>query len=262
MADCPMYLTTGVCRRGKHCTQNHNRPTISPTLLFSKMYQRLDKSTPGIDAEGNPIDPNQIQEHFEDFYKDIFKKLSKYGEIRCLHVCDNLAYHMAGNVYVQFCDEKQAKAAFKGLQGMLDNNGRPIRVHYSPVTNFYQATCGLFEKHRCERGFKCDLLHVKKIRHTLMRKLYSRYNQSRSRSPSFRRDRERSHERGDLRDRDRVRHEMRYERMSRRSRYRRSRSRSRSPSYRRYSRERSHERGVQRSSIERDRDRERHERRS
>jgi len=29
------------------------------------MYQRPDMITPGVDAQGNPIDPRKIQEHFE-----------------------------------------------------------------------------------------------------------------------------------------------------------------------------------------------------
>ena len=29
------------------------------------MYQRPDSITPGVDAQGNPIDPRKIQEHFE-----------------------------------------------------------------------------------------------------------------------------------------------------------------------------------------------------
>ncbi|XP_078153089.1 splicing factor U2af small subunit B-like [Carex rostrata] len=245
--NCQFYLRTGVCRRKNHCTEYHNCPTISCTLLLSNMYQRLDKITPGMDAEGNPIDANQIQEHFEDFYKDIFEMLSTYGEIMCLNVCDNLAYHMDGNVYVQFRHEKQAEAALKGLQGNLYNNEQAIRVDYSPVTNFYSATCALFEKNSCIRGFYCNFWHVKKIRRTLMRELY---NRSRSRSPSIIRDRDsrkRSQERGDHRvDRDRKRHErLRYSRS-------RSKSRSRSPSFRR-DRERSHERDDLR-----DRDRVRH----
>ena len=38
----------------------------------------------------------------QDFYEDIFLELAKYGEIEYLNVCDNLADHMVGNVYVKF----------------------------------------------------------------------------------------------------------------------------------------------------------------
>lgn len=46
--------------------------------------------TPGLNALGNPIDPREIQQYFEDLYEE----LSKYGEIESLNVCDNLAEHM------------------------------------------------------------------------------------------------------------------------------------------------------------------------
>ncbi len=38
----------------------------------------------------------------QDFYEDIFLELAKYGEVEYLNVCDNLADHMVGNVYVKF----------------------------------------------------------------------------------------------------------------------------------------------------------------
>ena len=50
--------------------------------------------TPGVDPQGHPLDPHKIQEHFEDFYEDLFEELGKYGEIESLNICDNLADHM------------------------------------------------------------------------------------------------------------------------------------------------------------------------
>lgn len=38
----------------------------------------------------------------QDFYEDIFEEVAKYGEIEHLNVCDNLADHMVGNVYIKF----------------------------------------------------------------------------------------------------------------------------------------------------------------
>jgi hypothetical protein len=38
----------------------------------------------------------------QDFYEDIFEEVDKYGEIEHLNVCDNLADHMVGNVYIKF----------------------------------------------------------------------------------------------------------------------------------------------------------------
>jgi RNA recognition motif-containing protein len=53
----------------------------------------------------------------QDFYEDIFEELSKYGEIENLNVCDNLADHMIGNVFVKFREEEYAAAALNALNG-------------------------------------------------------------------------------------------------------------------------------------------------
>lgn len=168
------------------------------------MYQRPDMITPGVDAQGQPIDPRKIQEHFEDFYEDIFEELSKFGEIESLNICDNLADHMVGNVYVQFKEEDQAAAALRALQGRF-YSGRPIIVDFSPVTDFREATCRQFEENSCNRGGYCNFMHVKQIGRELRRKLFGRYrrsrgSRSRSRSPSpYYRRSHRDH--GDYRDR-------------------------------------------------------------
>ena len=205
--NCPFYFKIGACRHGDRCSRLHNRPTISPTLLLSNMYQRPDMITPGVDAQGQSIDPRKIQEHFEDFYEDIFEELSKFGEIESLNVCDNLADHMIGNVYVQFKEEDQAASALQALQGRF-YSGRPIIADFSPVTDFREATCRQFEENNCNRGGYCNFMHVKLIGRELRRKLFGRYrgyrvSRSRSRSSSPLRHR-RDHDRRerDSRDRD------------------------------------------------------------
>ncbi|URD81666.1 splicing factor U2af small subunit [Musa troglodytarum] len=68
--------------------------------------ERIDNAvTPGPDSQGQPIDPSKIQEHFENFYQVVFEELSKFGKIESLNVCDNLADHLVGNVYVKFRDK-------------------------------------------------------------------------------------------------------------------------------------------------------------
>ena len=38
----------------------------------------------------------------QDFYEDIFEEVDKFGEVEHLNICDNLADHMVGNVYIKF----------------------------------------------------------------------------------------------------------------------------------------------------------------
>ncbi|CAE5958655.1 unnamed protein product [Arabidopsis arenosa] len=214
--NCPFYFKIGACRHGDRCSRLHNRPTISPTLLLSNMYQRPDMITPGVDAQGQPLDPRKIQEHFEDFFEDLFEELGKFGEIESLNICDNLADHMIGNVYVQFKEEDQAAAALQALQGRF-YSGRPIIADFSPVTDFREATCRQYEENNCNRGGYCNFMHVKLVSRELRRKLFGRYrrsyrrgSRSRSRSRSISPRNKREYDRRDPphrefshRDRDR-----------------------------------------------------------
>ncbi|XP_019187409.1 PREDICTED: splicing factor U2af small subunit B-like [Ipomoea nil] len=180
--NCPFYLKIGACRHGDRCSRLHNRPTVSPTLLLCNLYQRPDMSDP----QGQPLDAGRIQEHFEDFYEDIFEELSKLGEIESVNVCDNLAVHMIGNVYVEFKEEEQAAAALQALQGRV-YCGRPIVAEFCPVTDFREAKCRQFEENCCNRGGFCNFMHAKVIGRGLRRKLFGRsrwYRGSRSRSRS------------------------------------------------------------------------------
>ncbi|XP_057445182.1 splicing factor U2af small subunit B [Lotus japonicus] len=220
--NCPFYFKIGACRHGDRCSRLHNRPSISPTLLLANMYQRPDMITPGVDPQGQPIDPREIQQHFEDFYEDIFLELSKFGEIETLNVCDNLADHMIGNVYVQFREEDEAAKALAALHGRF-YSGRPIIAEFSPVTDFREATCRQYEENSCNRGGYCNFMHVKLIGRDLRRKLFSSHSfRIRSRSP-VRRSRSRSppRRRGSM-DRERRHRDRDYDSRGRRSSDRRS----------------------------------------
>ena len=43
-----------------------------------------------------------VRSSTQDFYEDIFEEVDKFGEIEHLNICDNLADHMVGNVYIKF----------------------------------------------------------------------------------------------------------------------------------------------------------------
>ncbi|ESQ37538.1 hypothetical protein EUTSA_v10002611mg [Eutrema salsugineum] len=241
--NCPFYFKIGACRHGDRCSRLHTKPSISPTLLLSNMYQRPDMITPGVDVHGNPIDPRKMQQHFEDFYEDLFEELNKYGEIESLNICDNISDHLVGNVYVQFREEEQAGKALQNLRGRY-YAGRPIIVDFSPVTDFREATCRQYEEEICKRGGYCNFMHLKSISRDLRRQLYGRYNNRHSRSRSRSPYRHRSHEErssgrhsrsrryDDDDDESRIR-SRRYRSISPRHRRGRSRTRSRSPGGRR-----------------------------
>ena len=141
---------------------------------MSNMYQ-----SPAAAAIANPsaqinTDPRALQEHFEDFYEDIFEELAKYGEIEGLNVCDNTSDHLIGNVYVKFREEESALAALNALSGRF-YSGRPILCEFSPVTDFRESTCRQYEENTCNRGGYCNFMHLKPISRQLRKILFGRY---------------------------------------------------------------------------------------
>lgn len=69
--NCPFYFKIGACRHGDRCSRLHTKPSISPTLLLSNMYQRPDMITPTPGMAADPqfaaqnMDPRKIQQHYE-----------------------------------------------------------------------------------------------------------------------------------------------------------------------------------------------------
>lgn len=100
--------------------------------------------------------------HTQDFYEDVFEELDKYGEVENLNVCDNVADHMVGNVYIKFRDEDSAARCIQGLAGRY-YAGRPVNAEFSPVTDFREATCRQYEENTCNRGGYCNFMHIKPI---------------------------------------------------------------------------------------------------
>lgn len=225
--NCPFYFKMGACRHGDQCERKHLKPTLSQTLLLNNMYK-------------NPIlrtnyNEKKAQETYDDFYEDIYSELNKYGDIDEMHVCDNICDHLSGNVYVKYFREVDADRALKTLTGRF-YDGRPVVAEFSPVTDFREASCRQYENRECTRGGHCNFMHLKQISKELHKFLFSgrKKHRSRSRSPDFRRDKDR----GEKRARSRSPRRERDRSPRRESRSKSSRSKSRSPKRERGHRER------------------------
>ncbi|XP_052824284.1 splicing factor U2AF 35 kDa subunit isoform X2 [Octopus bimaculoides] len=173
----------------------------------------------------------EIQQHYDEFFEEVYVEMEKYGEIEEMNVCDNLGDHLVGNVYVKFRYEEDAEKAVKDLNNRWFN-GRPIHAELSPVTDFREACCRQYEMGECTRGGFCNFMHLKPISRELRRELYGRTRRrrkSRSRSPPTRRSRSRSRSQEQPRrgNRSRSRERRRSRSRSRERNQRRSRSRER-----------------------------------
>lgn len=187
--NCPFYFKIGACRHGEKCTRIHNKPVSSQTILLKNLYQNTREET--LLAEGKNLkeeDLINLTKNFEDFYEDIFVTLMEYGKIEDLNVCDNLGYHLIGNVYVKFSTVEEAKTAVSKLQNKFYDN-RTILAEFTPVTDFKDSRCRQYDDGKCTRGAFCNFMHLKpissKFKNLLYEKMYSEYPQYKKRTNKF-----------------------------------------------------------------------------
>ncbi|EPZ35644.1 RNA-binding domain-containing protein [Rozella allomycis CSF55] len=225
--NCSFFFKIGACRHGDSCSRKHTRPNYSCTMLLPNLY---------INPAHDPtctLTSEQQQQHFNLFYEDLFVELGKYGEIELLNICDNIADHLIGNVYVRYADELSAGKAVKDLNNRW-YAGRPLFAELSPVTDFREACCRQYDMGECNRGGFCNFMHLRKPDSKLEKELFHAQRvsmrlkeeeenskkekgkeKSRSRSPIRRRSKSRDR-RSRSRDRDRERRRRSRDRHDRR----------------------------------------------
>ena len=80
--NCPFFYKIGACRYGDSCERIHNKPPISETVMLQHMYENNPVETALI--SGNHVssaDAEKAMTKYEDFYSDVFKEMSQFGEI-------------------------------------------------------------------------------------------------------------------------------------------------------------------------------------
>ena len=196
--NCPFYFKIGSCRYGDKCARIHHKPVESQTLLIPHMYSNPPFAIAF--ASGIKIPEEHIKEmirHFEDFYEEVFTEISNFAEIADMYVSDNIGDHMIGNVYVKFFTEEDAAKALNGLHGRY-YEGKILAPEYSPVTDFREGRCKMYDQGACTRGGYCNFMHMKYLSKSFKRELYHkmyedhpeykeqrrRREEKRSRSPS------------------------------------------------------------------------------
>ncbi|KAK9768637.1 Splicing factor U2AF 26 kDa subunit [Basidiobolus ranarum] len=203
--NCSFYFKIGACRHGDRCSRKHVKPTFSQTILLSNVYQNPAHDPTCI------LNEEQLQEHFDMYYEDMFIELAKYGEIEEMNICDNVGDHLVGNIYVRYRYEEDAGKAVDALNERF-YAARPLYAELSPVTDFREACCRQYENSECTRGGFCNFMHLKVVSRKVRKELYAAQRatlkdngqnqkyQSRSRSPS--RERKSRDHRSSRRSRD------------------------------------------------------------
>ena len=95
---------------------------------------------PAATAEGtNVVIPEEVlQQHFDEFFEDVYNEMSQFGKIEQLNIIGNTGDHMVGNVYVLYDDEEASAKALAALAGRF-YAGKSLVPEMSVVTDFHEA---------------------------------------------------------------------------------------------------------------------------
>uniref|UniRef100_A0A914EDZ6 Uncharacterized protein n=2 Tax=Acrobeloides nanus TaxID=290746 RepID=A0A914EDZ6_9BILA len=152
---CSFYMKIGSCRHGNKCSRLHTPSTSSQTILLKNLCRFVDFAN----CSNSHYVEQQMEELTEEIYEDIF---CRYGEILELHILENIAEHLIGNVYVKFRRKTDAQKAMKELNQRWFN-GSPIYAELCPVNDFRDASCRQYEINECTRGGFCNFMHIRPI---------------------------------------------------------------------------------------------------
>jgi len=167
--NCSFYFKIGACRHGERCSRKHVKPTFSPTILLPNMYHN-----PAHDPTST-YTPQQLQQHFDLFYDDVFTEMCSFGQVEEMYVCDNVGDHLVGNVYIRFFTEEEAGRAVEALNRRF-YAGRPLYAELSPVTDFNESCCRQHEMNECTRGGFCNFMHFRRPTASLVQELEESQN--------------------------------------------------------------------------------------
>ncbi|RCK55939.1 Splicing factor U2AF subunit [Candida viswanathii] len=199
---CSFYTKIGACRHGERCSKKHIRPNFSNTIMLANLYQNpkvknnnedldteLERTTEteaaeetsatkkepvgDVDDDEEEEEPTEeeIQEYFDQFYADVFVHISQMRPINKLSVCENKNDHLNGNVYVQFFSDEDASYMNRKLNSEWFNE-RPVYSELSPVADFEEAHCRAYDIGECDRGVRCNYMHVRQPSEELFDELF------------------------------------------------------------------------------------------
>ena len=84
----------------------------------------------------------------EEWFAEIFLKLSEYGEIEKLYFIDNTGDHLIGNIMVKFTTEEFARSVKENIS-RRKFRGHLVMPEFSHVEDFERGSCGDFPKGLC-----------------------------------------------------------------------------------------------------------------
>ncbi|KAE9591923.1 putative transcription factor C3H family [Lupinus albus] len=103
----------------------------------------------------------EVERCYEEFYEDVHTEFLKFGEIVNFKVCKNGAFHLRGNVYVQYKSLDSALLAYNSVNGRYFA-GKQISCNFVNLTRWKVAICGEYMRSgfkTCSHGTACNFIH-------------------------------------------------------------------------------------------------------
>ncbi|XP_061399384.1 U2 small nuclear ribonucleoprotein auxiliary factor 35 kDa subunit-related protein 1 [Musca vetustissima] len=157
---CEFYRKTQCCRFEARCGLNHVRPLLSHVILIRNFFQHPlfeHKQHKSSDRKLEFSDED-LKKDYEEFCKDVWPELEQFGKIVNFRTTRNRPPR-GGHVFVEYAEKRSALKAFTNLQNRF-YAGKQLSVEFSHVTYWRSALCGLALGHKCNKGDKCNYLHI------------------------------------------------------------------------------------------------------
>ncbi|XP_058977165.1 U2 small nuclear ribonucleoprotein auxiliary factor 35 kDa subunit-related protein 1 isoform X2 [Musca domestica] len=157
---CEFYKKTQCCRYEPRCGLNHSRPLLSHVILIRNFFQHAlfeKRQHKGSDRQLE-FSEEDLKKDYEEFCNDVWPELEHFGKIVNFRTTRN-AHPRGGHVFVEYAEKRSALKAFTNLQNRF-YAGRQLSVEFSHVTYWRGALCGLALGRKCNKGDKCNFLHI------------------------------------------------------------------------------------------------------
>ncbi|XP_073827556.1 uncharacterized protein isoform X2 [Musca autumnalis] len=157
---CEFYKKTHCCRFGAACGLNHIRPMLSRVIVIRNFFQHalFEKRVHKADDRQLEFSEEDLQKDYFEFCTDVWPELEQFGKIINFRTTRN-RHPRGGHVFVEYEEKRCALKAFTNLQNRY-YGGRQLSVEFSHVTYWRSALCGLALGRKCNKGDKCNYLHI------------------------------------------------------------------------------------------------------
>uniref|UniRef100_A0A1A9WAL6 Uncharacterized protein n=1 Tax=Glossina brevipalpis TaxID=37001 RepID=A0A1A9WAL6_9MUSC len=162
---CEFFERTNCCRFGFTCNFNHKRPLLAKIIIIRNFFNhpllkhRTEYAEHFNADEQLEFSENDLENTYQEFCKDVWPEIEKFGEIVNFRVTRNVQNHLRGHTFVEYKNKRDALKAFINLQGRYYASQR-LCVEFSNIQHWRIAVCGLSLGHKCSKGSLCNYLHL------------------------------------------------------------------------------------------------------